>query len=82
MGETTTPLPRPTMFKLEEKTLAELEAEDIPRKVSCVSCGKLLSMAAYAMGATSLDKKCPYCGMTAEKYWKNKPHWFPVSGDL
>jgi len=62
------------MFKLEEKTLAELESDSAPRKVKCVSCGKTLSMAAYAMGATCLDKKCPYCHVTAEVYWKDKPH--------
>jgi phage FluMu protein Com len=62
------------MFKLEDRTLAEMESDTTPRKVSCVNCGKILSMAAYAMGAGRLDNECPFCHVTAEEYWKNKPH--------
>ena len=62
-------LPMPTMFKLTDH-----EEGGSQRQVQCVNCGKTLSMGAYAMGAARLDKKCFFCGMTAEEYWKDRPH--------
>ncbi len=60
-------IPYRTMWKLEERPVADMEFDPEPRQVRCVNCSVMVPLAAIRD-----HNKCDSCDMTAGRWWNRK----------
>ena len=67
-------VPYATMFKLEPRSRIVMLHTKRGRALECVNCGTLLGWSTYTLDPSGFDRMCHKCKMTAQDFWKGKPH--------
>ncbi len=65
--------PYKTMWKLEGRSVSRMEFDLTPRCLVCLNCEAIASIRELrASDSDVTHNKCPYCKMTAGRYWAKK----------